>query len=278
MNKQRIFLFLTIVSFLFIIIQPSSSFSNQEYQAFDFSSDQTFNSNALNKKQKNLENKTSENHPKLSTEKIFSDNKSAVVIIVGKYKNRNICHGSGFIIKKNGFIITNNHVIDMSSLGQQASLIEFEVILEDGRTFLPQIIKKDPEIDVALLKINASNLSSVHLGSISECQVGENVIIIGTPLRLEFSLSLTTGVISGFNRLKGRIQTSAIIHGGNSGGPAFNQEGEVIGISVAVAAGIDKKFLVNGDTIKPILINEAAYGITYLIPINFIRNITNLTY
>ncbi|MBI5186157.1 MAG: trypsin-like peptidase domain-containing protein [Nitrospinae bacterium] len=215
---------------------------------------------------------------KLPPSEIFSRVEPAVVIVVLKFKGEYIGHGSGFLVKPNGYILTNNHVVDVRDFGELASGISYEVVTSEGKSFTPQIIKTDPELDIALLKISGKDLPSLRIGDAGEVKVGEEAFIVGTPIRMEFSRSMISGIVSGFNRDKGRIQTSAVIHGGNSGGPAFNNKGEVIGIAVAVAAGADRKNALIGGQLVDMVTSQEYYGISYLIPINHAKNLLNLMY
>lgn len=214
----------------------------------------------------------------LSASDIFVKAEPTVVVIVLKIKGQYAGHGSGFIVKANGYILTNNHVVDASGFGRFARMVTYEVITADGRTFTPQIIKTDPELDIALLKITGKRFSTVKMGDVGHVKVGEDVFVIGTPIRLEFRRSMTSGLISGFDRRGGRIQVSAILHGGNSGGPAFNRKGEVIGIAVAVAAGINREKAYINNTLVSLITKQQYYGVSYLIPINYAKNLLNLMY
>jgi len=141
--------------------------------------------------------------------------------------------GSGFIIDRDGFILTNHHVID----GAQ----RITVTLADGRVFRAQVAGTDPAIDVALLKIPGSpDLPEAPLGNSDELRVGEWVCAIGNPLG--YVHSVTVGVVSFLGRklfdpsLDDYIQTDAAINFGNSGGPLINGRGEVIGINSAISS------------------------------------------
>ena len=138
--------------------------------------------------------------------------------------------GSGFIISEDGYLLTNNHVVEDAD--------EIKVSLGDRREYSAEIIGADPRSDVALLKIEAENLPILKIGNSSNLRVGEWVVAIGSPFQLRFSV--TSGIVSA----KGRsipngsdstyvpfIQTDVAINPGNSGGPLFNLEGEVIGIN-----------------------------------------------
>ena len=148
---------------------------------------------------------------------------------------------SGFILTADGLIITNKHVVSDTTA-------KYRVITKDDKTFDVKKIYRDPINDIALLKIDASNLTPVELGDSSKLKVGQFVIAIGTALG-EFRHTVTTGVISGIGRsiiagspfegdaeeLNNVIQTDAAINPGNSGGPLINSAGQVIGVNVAVA-------------------------------------------
>jgi serine protease Do len=141
--------------------------------------------------------------------------------------------GSGFIIDDEGFILTNNHVIESAS--------RITVTLADGRAFRAEVVGVDPAIDVALLKISgATNLPEAPLGNSDELRVGEWVCAIGNPLG--YVHSVTVGVVSFIGRklfdpsLDDYIQTDAAINFGNSGGPLINSRGEVIGINSAISS------------------------------------------
>lgn len=137
--------------------------------------------------------------------------------------------GSGFIISSDGYILTNNHVVENAD--------EIIVSLQDRRERVAKLIGADKLSDLALLKIDASDLPGVKFGSSEELQVGEWVVAIGSPFGFEYSV--TAGIVSA----KGRslpdgnqnyvpfIQTDVAINPGNSGGPLFNLDGEVVGIN-----------------------------------------------
>jgi serine protease Do len=138
--------------------------------------------------------------------------------------------GSGFIISADGYIITNNHVV--------AAADEIRVTLNDRRVFDAEIIGLDEPSDLALLKIGANDLPRVQFGDSDRLRVGEWVLAIGSPFGLEFSAA--AGIVSAKGRsMPGRstynymsfIQTDVAINQGNSGGPLFNLEGEVVGIN-----------------------------------------------
>ncbi len=145
--------------------------------------------------------------------------------------------GSGFIVSKDGYILTNNHVV--------ADADKVTVTLSDKRVFDATVVGRDPTTDVALIKVNATGLPVATLGDDATARVGQWVVAIGNPLGLDFTV--TAGIISAKGRpLQGLlpnryaitdyIQTDAAINPGNSGGPLVNIRGEVIGINSAIAS------------------------------------------
>ncbi len=139
--------------------------------------------------------------------------------------------GSGFVLDKAGYIVTNHHVVDNAS--------KVTVRLSDNRTFEAEIVGTDPLTDIAVLKIDAGeDLQAVQMGDSDVIRVGEDVVAIGNPFGL--NATVTTGIVSakGRNISEGPyaefIQTDAAINKGNSGGPLFNMDGEVIGVNSAI--------------------------------------------
>ncbi len=142
--------------------------------------------------------------------------------------------GSGFIIDQEGYILTNNHVIEKAE--------EIKVKLYNGKVYDAEVIGRDPKTDIALIKIEADEeLPVAKLGDSDKLQVGEWVVAIGNPFGLEHTV--TAGIISAKGRVIGAgpyddfLQTDASINPGNSGGPLFNLKGEVVGINTAIIAG-----------------------------------------
>ncbi|MDV2496207.1 MAG: DegQ family serine endoprotease [bacterium] len=141
--------------------------------------------------------------------------------------------GSGIIYDKEGYIITNNHVVERAS--------EIKVKLHDGSEYDAKVIGTDPKTDLALIKIEADKpLPTLTLGDSDALQVGEWVVAIGNPFGLEHTV--TVGVVSAKGRVIGTgpyddfIQTDASINPGNSGGPLLNTSGEVVGVNTAIVA------------------------------------------
>ncbi|MBI3015305.1 MAG: DegQ family serine endoprotease [Candidatus Tectomicrobia bacterium] len=142
--------------------------------------------------------------------------------------------GSGFIINKDGYIVTNNHVVEGAS--------EIKVILSDKQEYDAKIVGRDPKTDLALIKISSPQpLPFAHLGDSDKLRVGEWVMAIGNPFGLGHTV--TTGIVSAKGRIIGAgpyddfIQTDASINPGNSGGPLINMRGEIVGINTAIIAG-----------------------------------------
>ena len=148
--------------------------------------------------------------------------------------------GSGFIVSEDGYILTNNHVVDGAE--------KVTVQLLDRRSFPAKVVGTDPNTDVAVIKIDARGLDPAALGSSSATRIGEWVLAVGNPLGDNLTFTVTSGIVSAKGRgqlnLPGRtqtsiqdfIQTDAAINPGNSGGPLVNVRGEVIGINSAIAS------------------------------------------
>ncbi|MSQ12710.1 MAG: PDZ domain-containing protein [Dehalococcoidia bacterium] len=141
--------------------------------------------------------------------------------------------GTGSIVDGQGRILTNNHVVEGAR--------KITVALDDGRTFTARLIGADPLSDLAVIKIDADNLTPVRLGDSDALQVGEDVVAIGFALDLEGGASVTKGVVSALERsvdsLEGLIQTDTDINPGNSGGPLANSRGEVVGVNTRALRG-----------------------------------------
>ncbi len=159
--------------------------------------------------------------------------------------------GSGFIIDADGYIVTNNHVVDGAN--------EIKVKLADGREFDAAVVGRDPKTDLALIRIKGvSGLKPLTMGNSEELKVGSWVVAIGSPFGLE--QTVTAGIVSAKGRIIGSgpydnfIQTDASINPGNSGGPLINMKGEVIGINTAiVASGQGIGFAIPIDTAKSVV-------------------------
>ncbi len=169
--------------------------------------------------------------------------------------------GSGFIVSADGYILTNNHVVENAE--------KVTVRLFDRREFTARVVGADPLTDVAVVKIDAPKLTPAAFGNSDNTRIGDWVLAIGNPLGDQFTFTVTSGIISGKGRrLDGLqrsraaigdfIQTDAAINPGNSGGPLVNVRGEVIGINSAIAS-------------------ETGYysGYGFAIPINLVRTVMN---
>ena len=158
--------------------------------------------------------------------------------------------GSGFIIDKSGFVVTNNHVIEGAD--------QIKVKLDDESEFDAEVVGRDPSTDIAVLKVKADrDLAAVKLGNSDTLKIGQWVVAIGSPFGLE--RTVTAGIVSAKGRVIGSgpyddfIQTDASINPGNSGGPLINMKGEVVGINTAIVA--------------------SGHGIGFAIPINLAKNV-----
>ena len=194
--------------------------------------------------------------------------KTIVQVQVGQRDENNdfftIGGGSGVVIKKNGLIITNHHVITGAD--------EIRVVFEDGRMYEAELIGSDQLTDVGLIKIQKTDLSPVEIGNSNKIFVGDLAVAIGHPLTLGAEPTVTTGIVSALNRrldvgndamnsavtLFGLIQTDAPITRGSSGGALLNKNGELIGITTAIATA-----------------DVGAEGLGFAIPINLALNIVD---
>lgn len=169
--------------------------------------------------------------------------------------------GSGVIVSSDGYIATNNHVIDGAG--------KISVRLKNGTVYEAKLIGTDGKTDVALLKINASGLTAAVLGDSDSLMVGQTAIAIGNPLG-QLGGTVTEGIISALDRelvIDGKtmtlLQTDAAINPGNSGGGLFNDKGELIGIVVAKSSGSDVEglgFAIPSNAAKAVIDELAAYG------------------
>lgn len=179
--------------------------------------------------------------------------------------------GSGIIISKDGYIMTNYHVVEYADTGNAASSdTTLEVFLPDKRQVKAKFIGGDKKNDLAVIKIELDNLPVAELGDSSKLEVGEPLIAIGNPLGMEFAGSVTTGVVSALNRTVeiedktlNTIQTDAAINPGNSGGALVNSNGQVIGINTVKIseAGVEGLgFAIPINDAKPIVDQLIMFG------------------
>lgn len=176
----------------------------------------------------------------------------SVVNIRAESPGAPVSQGSGVIVDKRGFIITNSHVLNAAST--------ILVQLTDGREFPAELVGQSPESDIAIIRIQAPDLTVAIMGDSDQCKVGGWILAIGNPFGLESSV--TSGIISAKGRsnvvrleIADFLQTDAPINPGNSGGPLVNLKGEVIGITAAT--------------------NRYSEGLSFAIPINLARVIMN---
>ncbi len=205
----------------------------------------------------------------------------SVVAIIGKYTPGNIpeslqkygdrtAHGTGFVVKSDGAILTNAHVVE--------NMENITVVLYDGTTLPAKVKYCDTVSDLAVVTVSKTGLTPIKFGSMSSVVAGKSVIAIGTPISFSLRNSASVGIISGLNRsLNGEyrlIQTDAAINQGNSGGPLVNLKGELIGVNSLKYAGYGIEgmcFSIPVDTVKFVLDSFYGYG-------KVMRPITGLTF
>ncbi len=193
-----------------------------------------------------------------SISKVVSKVSPSVVGIIGKLKESsadydatsdNMIFGTGVIYKSNGYIVTNAHVVkDMDRI---------VVVLSNSKAYKARLKAIDDSLDLAVIKIDKGGLQPAVFGDMSDVEVGQDVVAIGTPLSFSLRNSATKGIISGMNRSADGeyrfIQSDAAINGGNSGGPLVNMKGEVIGINSVKLMGFGVEglsFSIPVDTVK----------------------------
>ena len=162
--------------------------------------------------------------------------------------------GSGVIVDPKGYVLTNSHVVGTNRK-------KITVSLADGRELEGNVLWQDSGLDLAVVKVNVSNLSSADLGDSDAIEVGHTAIAIGNPLGLRYERTVTQGIISGLNRsimveqsiMEDLIQTDAAINPGNSGGPLINSKGEIIGINTVKATAEGLGFAIPINVSKPII-------------------------
>ena len=188
------------------------------------------------------------------------------VVSIGIENNGDQGSGSGFVIRPDGYILTNNHVAAPAADGGTLT-----VFFEDGESVEAEIVGRNSAYDLAVLKVEAQDLPVVRLGDSDQVTVGDVAIAIGAPLGLDGTV--TAGIISSLDRAVtaggqgemayiNALQTDAAINPGNSGGPLLNSAGQVIGVNSAIA------------TLAPSLTGEAgSIGLGFAIPVNSARRI-----
>jgi serine protease DegQ len=161
--------------------------------------------------------------------------------------------GSGVVISPEGYVLTNNHVIETAD--------EIEVALADGRKAVAQVVGTDPETDLAVIKINLPNLPAITLGHVEQAKVGDVVLAIGNPFGV--GQTVTMGIVSalgrnhlGINTFENFIQTDAAINPGNSGGALIDTSGNLLGINTAIYSR-----------------SGGSLGIGFAIPVTTVKNV-----
>ena len=180
-------------------------------------------------------------------------------VSTGQTKSQEVGAGSGFLITSDGYIITNKHVVADTSAS-------YTVLLQSGKQLTAQVIYKDPNNDLAIIKISGGSYPTISFGDSSGLQLGETVIAIGNALG-QYNNSVSLGVVSGLDRtiqatdenggaetLTGVIQTDAAINPGNSGGPLLDLNGNAVGINVATVQGSNNiSFSIPSNMVKSII-------------------------
>lgn len=163
--------------------------------------------------------------------------------------------GSGVIVSEDGYIITNNHVIENAD--------QIRISLFNGDELEAEIVGTDPASDIAVLKVEHDGLQAIAMGDSDELRVGEMVLAIGSPLGNQFAHSVSMGIVSAsgrsglrLNQFENYIQTDAAINPGNSGGPLINVDGELVGINTAIASR-----------------SGGNQGVGFAIPVNMARSV-----
>lgn len=163
--------------------------------------------------------------------------------------------GSGVIVSEDGYILTNNHVVEDAD--------EINVRLFDGNEMDAEVVGTDPASDIAVLKVDTEGLSAIAMGDSEGVRVGEMVLAIGSPLNPDFAHSVSMGIVSasgrsslGLNMYENYIQTDAAINPGNSGGALINLDGELVGINTAIASR-----------------SGGNQGVGFAIPVNMARDV-----
>ncbi|MFN8298882.1 MAG: Do family serine endopeptidase [Chitinophagales bacterium] len=191
------------------------------------------------------------------------------------YQNQaQVATGSGVIVSPDGYIVTNNHVVENAS--------EIEVVMNNQKTYTATVTGRDPDVDLALLKVEATDLPAINFANSDSALVGEWVLAVGNPFNLESTV--TAGIISAKGRnisllgdsygngkgpgtsIESFIQTDAAVNPGNSGGALVNVNGELVGINTAIASPTGSyagySFAVPSNIVKKVIIDLKQYGVT----------------
>ena len=206
-----------------------------------------------------IESSPSRSHA-LAPEEIYKRNIDAVVTVIVSGPDGS-GHGSGFFVKKGGWVVTNNHVTDDAAV--------IKVRLNDKKEYPAKLVKSQKVPDFALLKVDLPLHKVVQLGSVAKLHPGQNVYAVGTPVDLDMAGTITGGMISNMNKMfldNPCIAITAAINHGNSGGPLFSDDGKVIGVNTfgmgtaAVVHGVsigsdiqNMNFAIQIDEIRPLI-------------------------
>jgi len=183
-----------------------------------------------------------------------------------------VATGSGVIVSKDGYIVTNNHVVDNAS--------EVEVMMNNNKSYKAKVIGKDPDTDLALVKVDGSNLPAINFANSDSVLIGEWVMAVGNPFNLESTV--TAGIVSAKGRninligsegakpnntaIESFIQTDAAVNPGNSGGALVNVNGELVGINTAIASPTGSyagySFAVPSNIVKKVIFDLQKFGIS----------------
>ncbi len=257
---------IVMLSILIIAVATISIFIYDMYADIDIYSYEQSNRNTL--AERVLYNEEEENQ----TDDITKTLEHTIECVVGISKIKNtgssiflnnstsdLGLGTGMIVSENGYILTNWHVA-----GEKYS--NCYVTIENGKVINGNVVWADKDLDLAIIKISASNLKYITMGDSENIKIGQKAYAIGNPIGVEFQRTVTSGIISGINRtvkindekedsyMEDLIQTDATINPGNSGGPLINSKGEVIGInSVKITDAEGIGFAVPINIVKPVI-------------------------
>ncbi len=276
-NKEKLILysFMIIIIALLLVLILKTSVSNYTTSVDEYSAEKiNFSENVITEN-KSLEKKIMVDNIQNSVNAIVGISKlkqSGSSIFVDNAEQK-LGLGSGVLITDNGYILTNQHVA-----GNKYS--NCYVTLEDGKIYDGNVVWADSNIDLAIVKINKSNLEYLQLGDSDEIHLAEDVYAIGNPLGMDFQKTVTKGIISSLNRtikiegenenvyMEDLIQTDATINEGNSGGALINTDGKLIGInSVKISNAEGIGFAVPVNIVKPIInkfMNEGKFEEAWL--------------
>lgn len=276
-NKEKLILysFMIIIIALLLVLILKTSVSNYTTSVAEYSAEKiNFSENVITEN-KSLEKKIMVDNIQNSVNAIVGISKlkqSGSSIFVDNAEQK-LGLGSGVLITDNGYILTNQHVA-----GNKYS--NCYVTLEDGKIYDGNVVWADSNIDLAIVKINKSNLEYLQLGDSDEIHLAEDVYAIGNPLGMDFQKTVTKGIISSLNRtikiegenenvyMEDLIQTDATINEGNSGGALINTDGKLIGInSVKISNAEGIGFAVPVNIVKPIInkfMNEGKFEEAWL--------------